>query len=372
MARMKRFAWIALLSALALSVAACSGTAATTTTQTTAATTTTQTTAATTTTQTTAATTTTQAPVKPLAGKTITIVVPYNPGGGYDTDQRTLQPFLEDELGATIVIENQPGAGGLLALNNMLNQPADGTVFGTVFASGVVGALLTGDSAPQFGPDDLTIICRVAWDGQIVVTGATNPRQKIEDYIGSQDLVTFATEGPSSGSQLNAAFLGELLHMNYRIVPGFNGIGERLAVLATNDADLTSSTATREAPAIQAGEETGVVLIASERDALIPDVPTVLELNVDDSTKAVFEELVHFHQIGRLILGPPNMDPVAAEAIANAYQAVLANPEAQAAMAAANRSVSYLGMAETNDLWQSLLANPSAEFLRLVNIAYQG
>ncbi len=52
-----------------------------------------------------------------LKGKTVHFIVGYSPGGGYDTYARMLAPFFEKHTGATVVVENKPGGGGMTALN---------------------------------------------------------------------------------------------------------------------------------------------------------------------------------------------------------------------------------------------------------------
>src|SRR5215213_758569 len=60
------------------------------------------------------------------AGRQIDFVVPYEPGGGYDLYARSLAPYLGECLGdATVVVQNEPGAGGLLAVNTTFTTPPD-------------------------------------------------------------------------------------------------------------------------------------------------------------------------------------------------------------------------------------------------------
>ena len=60
-----------------------------------------------------------------FAGKTVRFVVGFGPGGGYDAYARMLAPYLSKTLGATVIVENRPGAGGLLALNGLYIAPPD-------------------------------------------------------------------------------------------------------------------------------------------------------------------------------------------------------------------------------------------------------
>src|ERR671939_487380 len=59
-------------------------------------------------------------------GKTVKIVVGYGPGGGYDVYARMIAPYIGKALGATVIVENQPGAGGLTALNRLYTASPDG------------------------------------------------------------------------------------------------------------------------------------------------------------------------------------------------------------------------------------------------------
>jgi tripartite-type tricarboxylate transporter receptor subunit TctC len=79
-----------------------------------------------------------------LEGERVTLVVGYSPGGGYDVYARLLAPTLAEKLGADVIVENQPGAGGLLALNNLQAADKDGTVIGIMNGIGAGGAALAG------------------------------------------------------------------------------------------------------------------------------------------------------------------------------------------------------------------------------------
>jgi tripartite-type tricarboxylate transporter receptor subunit TctC len=64
--------------------------------------------------------------------KPITVIVPFAPGGGTDTQARLLLKFVEEKLGNTMVIVNKPGAGGEIGMNQISNSPADGYTLGVI------------------------------------------------------------------------------------------------------------------------------------------------------------------------------------------------------------------------------------------------
>ena len=84
------------------------------------------------------------------AGKTVRMIVGSGTGGGYDIFSRMIAPYLAKELGTTVIVENQPGAGGLVALNRLYVAPPDGLQISLSNGSGAVFAQLTGDQAARF------------------------------------------------------------------------------------------------------------------------------------------------------------------------------------------------------------------------------
>src|SRR6476661_2537578 len=86
-------------------------------------------------------------------GKTVRMVVGSGPGGGYDVFARMIAPYLAKTLGTTVIVENVPGAGGLVALNKLYIAPPDGLQISLVQGTMAAVAQLTGDQAARF---DLT------------------------------------------------------------------------------------------------------------------------------------------------------------------------------------------------------------------------
>src|SRR5207244_2542538 len=83
------------------------------------------------------------------AGKTVRMIVGSGVGGGYDVFSRMIAPYLGKTLGATVVVENQPGAGGLVALNRLYMAPPDGLQISLTNGTMAAFAQLTGDQAAR-------------------------------------------------------------------------------------------------------------------------------------------------------------------------------------------------------------------------------
>src|SRR6202163_2201403 len=85
-----------------------------------------------------------------FGGKTVRMVVGYGPGGGYDAYARMVAPHLSKVLGASVVVENQPGAGGLVALNRIATAAPEGLTIMIVNGTGAALSQLTEQAGVRF------------------------------------------------------------------------------------------------------------------------------------------------------------------------------------------------------------------------------
>lgn len=116
------------------------------------------------------------------AGK-IEIIVPYSPGGGYDQYARQLAPALGEELDAEIIVINKPGAGGLLATNQLLAAEPDGTTIAIFNMTGHIGSALGEAEGVQYEPQDFSYIGRVSSEPDVVTVQAAGPHQTFDDLL---------------------------------------------------------------------------------------------------------------------------------------------------------------------------------------------
>ncbi|MGH3747846.1 MAG: tripartite tricarboxylate transporter substrate-binding protein, partial [Micromonosporaceae bacterium] len=106
-----------------------------------------------------------------LKGETIHFVVSYGPGGGYDIIARAIAPYLEKELDATVVVENEDGAGGLVAANQVYTAEPDGTTIGFYSGQGMAGAALGGADGARFSIPKYSFIGRLGNEPRVLTVG---------------------------------------------------------------------------------------------------------------------------------------------------------------------------------------------------------
>src|SRR5262249_53401973 len=85
-----------------------------------------------------------------FTGKTLRLIVGFAPGGGYDLYARMLAPYLSKNLSATVIVENRPGAGGLVALNGIYVSPPDGLTLMIVNGTGAAFSQLTDQHGARY------------------------------------------------------------------------------------------------------------------------------------------------------------------------------------------------------------------------------
>ena len=303
-------------------------------------------------------------------GETATFVVSYGPGGGYDQIARMLTPFREEELGATIVVENQEGAGGLLAANNLLTAEPDGLTFGFFSGQGQAGSVLGGAEGVQFDLLDFTYIARVAADPRVLNVGAQTEYETIDDVIGAEGF-TFASSGPGGSDHIDATVLFEILDIQGDIITGYDGSAETELAVTSGDADAASGTFGSRYPPIQSGDHRPVLVIGEEPIEEIPDVAVLTELDLSPEKMELAEAHVALQNMGRMVWAPPGVPEECAAELTAAFEAALSDPELVEQMEQADQEIGYLSGEDARAVAEQILNAPE-EYVALLEQSYSG
>ncbi len=211
----------------------------------------------------------------------IRIIVPFAPGGGSDLFVRTIGAKLTESTGQAVVIDNRPGANGIVAGSIASKTPADGyTVLldtNNMVLNDVLRKNLPFDALKDFVP-----VVRPAWVTHVI---AVNP--KSSKSIGNLDqLIAVMKAQPgrisygSFGSGSTAHMAGELfdsmagtkgLHVPYK------GGAPAIVALLGNEVDVVYGTLPLVLPYLKSGQLRAVAVTSLQRVAALPDVPTVAE-----------------------------------------------------------------------------------------------
>src|SRR5512136_2377242 len=146
------------------------------------------------------------------AGKTVELYVPYKPGGGYDTWARLITPSLGKALGATVIVVNEDGAGGKVALNKLQKQ-SDGLSMIIFAPRAGVTSQLYGEEGVNYNLAEFNWLGIVAKDYYIVVLSAKSKYKTIADLQTAKE-VKFSSDTPTSGKAIRPIVFGKIMGVN--------------------------------------------------------------------------------------------------------------------------------------------------------------
>ena len=309
-----------------------------------------------------------EAAAEALKGKNITLIVPFDPGGGYDAYARMLAPKLGEELGATVVVKNKPGAGGILATNELVNQKADGTTIALFNGPGHLGAALAQTDGVNYDANAISYIGQISSEPDVVVTAGNNAQ--ISD-VPSMNAKRFAATGPGSNEYVDPVVINELLGWNNEIVTGFVSSNEASLAVVQGNVELHSRSLGSQQPGIKAGDLKPILVIGENNgEEGIEGIPTLAE-----SVPANKKELAELHSqlvsSGRIIGAPPEVPETTLNVLRDAFETVVSDPAFQKAAEQSGRPVHFQSGEDVQTLVSGLMQSP-AEYVDLVKKAYTG
>lgn len=304
-----------------------------------------------------------------LEGETVDFVVPYEPGGGYDVYARLIAPILADCTGATVVVQNEPGAGGLLATTQTFVAPAGQMRIQIINTVGAASAQIAGAEGAQFQLEEFNWLGRISSEPNVMVVASDSEITSFDDVLAADDPIRFVTTGPGSNEYVNSAILPEVYGFPSEIITGFAGSGEARTAVLSGDADAHILPLDSQIDAIEAGDVRPVLVIAKEPSETLSDTPTVTDFPPDDEEQqAIIDSLVALVETGRSVAAPPEMADDVVVALRDGLACALVNQDLVGQAEQQQRSISPLTGEEMAAVVQETLDSPEA-FQRLVTEA---
>lgn len=300
-----------------------------------------------------------------LKGQTIDLVVPYDPGGGYDTYARLLAPYLEDCLGATIVVRNEPGAGGLLATNKTFVAPPDVPRMLIANTVGVVSSQLGGVEGAQYDARDFSWLGRISAEPNVLVVSADSKFDSFAEMRRTDEPVRFVATGPGSNEYANSAVLPAVYGFPAETVTGFEGSEDARAAVVSGDADAHILPIDSQIDGIEAGDVKPLLTIGEKPHKLVPDVPTVADFPVEKGQRPTLDALIELVETGRSLAAQPELPPETLKALRDGVTCALGKDELLAKAEKQKRDIDPLTGEQTLRVVDRALVAP-ARFRELV------
>ena len=221
----------------------------------------------------------TSAGAQPWPTRQIQLVVPYAPGGVVDLIGRTLGHRLSVQVGQPVVIDNRPGAGGIIGVEYTARAAPDGQTLVVMDPAIVINPTLQ-DKVPYDFNKDLQTVAVIGSSPLVLVANPSVPASTLAA------LVDYARANPgklnfvSAGIGTTPHMAGELLSLraNMKMVHiPYKGSGPAMADLVAGQVQLGFSSITAALPFIREGRLRPLATTGSKRSPALPDVPTVIE-----------------------------------------------------------------------------------------------
>jgi tripartite-type tricarboxylate transporter receptor subunit TctC len=214
--------------------------------------------------------------------KPIKLIVPFGPGGGSDIVSRIIGQRLQEKLGQPVVVENRPGAGGMIGNEAVANAAPDGYTIAVMTAGQIIAATML--KQPKFDPvGAFEPILQVAEAGLLIVTRPDYPARSIKELIdlakAKPDEIVFASPGLGATQHLAAELFIQSAGIKMRHVP-FRTSPDAIGALLGKNVDVLFDTVTAVIGQVQAKELRALAVTGKERFPAVPDVPTVMESGV--------------------------------------------------------------------------------------------
>ncbi|AZG17048.1 tripartite tricarboxylate transporter substrate binding protein [Cupriavidus pauculus] len=254
------------------------------------------------------------------------MIVPQSAGSGGDVVARLLSDRLAQELGQSIVVDNRPGANGIVAMSTVAKAAPDGYT-----------VLLTGVSQISFNPHlyaslpynpqkDYTFIAPVVDTPFVIVaskaSGITSVQSFIDKAKNKPGGLTFSSAGVGNSTHLAMEVVADKLGAKMTHV-AYKGSGPALTGVVAGEVDTMVSVLGAALPQVTGGTVVPVAIVGAQRVKELPNVPTLKEAGVDVPVMPSWYALV----------GPAGLDPKIVARLNTAVQTALADPQIKARLA---------------------------------------
>ncbi len=214
--------------------------------------------------------------------QTIKMISSFGAGGGSDIIGRILAQRMQEKLGQNVIVENRPGAGGVLGNELVANAPKDGYTLGVQTAGQIIASVITKNMRYD-------AVNAFDWVGQIATAGLFIVVRNDSPHTDIKSLVAFAKANPgkvvfgSPGFAATQHLAGELfkqtagiemLHVPYRTSP------EVLAALLSKNVDVVIDTITALLGQVQSGQVRALAVTGKERFPTTPQIPPAADSGV--------------------------------------------------------------------------------------------
>jgi tripartite-type tricarboxylate transporter receptor subunit TctC len=296
-------------------------------------------------------------------GKSLSVVIGFSAGGGYDLYARLLARYMGKYIPGhpNFVPQNMPGAGTLKAANYIYEiAPKDGTVFGTFSRSLPLGPVV-GLQGATFDSRKFTWLGSMAKDVTLCVTSDKSGIKTWNDALKSE--FTVGGEGQGADPDVFANVIKTVFAAKAKLVTGYPGTADM--ILAVERGELAgicgvsySTVIGRWADQLKQGQLHIIVQGGLEKHPALPDVPNMLDLAAGEHAKTLMRLILAPQAMARPFAAPPGIPADRAQALRDAFNAALKDPDLIAEAQKLQIDIALMPAAEIESLLDEFYGAP--------------
>lgn len=212
--------------------------------------------------------------------RTVRIIVPFAPGGFVDFTARLVAPPLAQAMGQQFVVDNRPGAGGIVGAEYAARATPDGytLIIGSAGTHSVNQSLYP--KLPYNVLRDFQAVARLTDAPSILAVHPSLPVKTVKDLITlarqHPGLINYASAGAGTSTHLAAVLFESLANVKMTHI-AFKGGGPAVVSVLSGETPVTFATAASVTPHISAKRLRAIAVTSGQRSAVLPDLPTIAE-----------------------------------------------------------------------------------------------
>ena len=212
--------------------------------------------------------------------KSLRLIVPLAPGGGNDTIARLIGVKISPKLGQQVVIDNRPGAGGIIGVEIVAKAPADG--YTLLLANAAVMSIVphAQQKVPYDALKDFAPVSLIASAPLLVVVHPSLPVRTMKELTALAKArpaaINYASNGVGTGTHLATELYSMMTGVKMVHVP-YKGLSLAMTDLMSGQVPLMFSSAVAMLPHVKTGKLRAIAMTGARRSQALPEVPTVAE-----------------------------------------------------------------------------------------------
>ncbi len=222
----------------------------------------------------------------PERDRKLVIVVPFAAGGGVDAAARLLGEQLRKQLNMTVIVDNKPGASGMIGGKAVQSAPADG--YTLLFSAATHVMVKHVMRAPSYDPQvDFAPVARTGTAPLMLVLATTKPQTRLADFVAAvkQEPGRWTAGIPAAGAPSHLATLKLLRQADLKLtVVSYKGTQPALMDVAGGHTDMLLDSMIALQQMAKSGKVKAVAISSAKRSSLAPDIPTFKESGLPDFT----------------------------------------------------------------------------------------